>query len=81
MEVVKKEIIKWFDNDIIYPIFDNRCVSPMHVVPKKSEIIIVENQDNELVPTRVHTSWRICIDYRKLNQVIKKDHFLLSFID
>jgi hypothetical protein len=80
MEVAKKEVIKWLD-DIIYPISNSRWVSPMHVVPKKSRITIVENQDNEFVYTRVHTGWRVCIDYKKLNQTIRKDHFPLPFID
>ncbi|RDX64504.1 Retrovirus-related Pol polyprotein from transposon 17.6, partial [Mucuna pruriens] len=26
-------------------------------------------------------SWRVCIDYRKLNQAIRKDHFPLPFLD
>nr|GEV99855.1 hypothetical protein [Tanacetum cinerariifolium] len=25
--------------------------------------------------------WRVCIDYRKLNEATRKDHFLLSFMD
>ncbi|KAK9682623.1 hypothetical protein RND81_10G086100 [Saponaria officinalis] len=43
MEVVKKEIIKWRDADIIFPISDSKWVSPIHVVPKKSGITVVEN--------------------------------------
>jgi hypothetical protein len=81
MEVVKKEIIKWLDNDIIYPISDSRWVSPIHVVPKKSGITVVANHDNELVLTRIQTGWWVCIDYWKLNQATRKDHFPLPFID
>jgi len=33
------------------------------------------------VPTRVQIGWRVCIDYRKLNVVTRKDHFSLPFID
>lgn len=52
-EVVKFEIIKLLDAGIIYPISDNKWVSPIQVVPKKSGVTIVKNEDNELVPTRV----------------------------
>jgi len=33
------------------------------------------------VPTREVNKQRVCIDYRKLNQATRKDHFQLSFID
>ncbi|GKB60543.1 reverse transcriptase domain-containing protein [Tanacetum coccineum] len=42
---------------------------------------IVTNEDNELVPTRLVTGWRVCIDYRKLNEATRKDHFPLPFMD
>ena len=80
-EVVKKEILKLLENGIIYPISDSKWVSPIHVVPKKSGLTVVKNEDNELVPQRVQTGWRVCIDYRKLNSATKKDHFPLPFID
>ena len=66
---------------MIYPILDNKWVSPVQVVPKKSSIKIVKNNENELVPTRVQTRWQVCIDYRKLNSTTRKDHFPLPFID
>ena len=56
-------------------------VSPVQVVPKKSGITVVKNEDDQLVPTRVQTGWRVCIDYYKLNAMIRKDHFPLPFID
>ena len=34
-DVVKKEIIKWLDAGIIYPISDSSWVSPVQCVPKK----------------------------------------------
>ena len=80
-EVVRKEILKWLDHDIIYPISDSQWVSPVHVVPKKSGITVVENDKGELIPTRVPSGWRVCIDYRKLNKATRKDHFPLPFID
>ena len=50
-------------------------------MPKKSRVIVVANENNELVPTRVQTGWRVCIDYRKLNFMTRKDYFPLPFID
>ncbi|CAN6679401.1 unnamed protein product [Malus baccata var. baccata] len=81
MEVVKKEIIKLLDCGVIYPISDSRWVSPVQCVPKKSEVTVVANAENELVPQRIQTGWRVCIDYRKLNTTTRKDHFPLPFID
>ncbi|CAL2229499.1 unnamed protein product [Prunus armeniaca] len=81
MEVVKKEIIKLLDCGVIYSISDSRWVSPVQVVPKKSGVTVVKNEENELVPTRIQTGWRVCIDYRKLNATTRKDHFPLPFID
>ncbi|GJW36843.1 reverse transcriptase domain-containing protein [Tanacetum coccineum] len=80
-EVIKKEVIKLLDAGLIYPIFDSPWVSPVHCVPKKGGMTVVENEDNELIPTRLVTGWRVCIDYRKLNDATRKDHFPLPFTD
>ncbi|XP_034700943.1 protein PELPK1-like [Vitis riparia] len=56
-------------------------VSPTQVVPKKSGITVVQNDKGEDVSTRLTTGWKVCIDYRRLNVVIRKDHFPLPFID
>ena len=56
-------------------------MSPTQVVPKKTGVIVVKNQNGELVPIRIQNGWRVCIDYRMLNAVTRKDHFLLPFID
>ncbi|GJS44686.1 reverse transcriptase domain-containing protein [Tanacetum coccineum] len=48
---------------------------------KEDGITVVTNKNDELVPTRTVTSWRICIDYRKLNEATAKDHFPLPFMD
>ena len=42
---------------------------------------MIINEKNELLSTRTVTGWRICIDYRILNKVTRKDHFPLPFID
>ncbi|GKB33501.1 reverse transcriptase domain-containing protein [Tanacetum coccineum] len=81
LEVVKKEIVKLLDTGIIYPIADSPWVSPIHCVPKKGSITVVTNENDELVPTRTITGWRVCIDYRKLNEATAKDHFPLPFMD
>ncbi|CAN6695197.1 unnamed protein product [Malus baccata var. baccata] len=81
MEVVKKEVIKLLDCGVIYPISDSRWVLPVQCVSKKSGVTVVANAENELVPTRIQTGWRVCIDYRKLNATTRKDHFPLPFID
>ncbi|RVW78439.1 Transposon Ty3-I Gag-Pol polyprotein [Vitis vinifera] len=56
-------------------------VSPTQVVPKKSGITVVQNEKGEEIATLLTSGWRVCIDYRKLNAVTRKDHFLLPFID
>ena len=33
------------------------------------------------MPIGLTTGWRVCIDYRRLNEVTRKDHFPLPFMD
>nr|GEZ87933.1 reverse transcriptase domain-containing protein [Tanacetum cinerariifolium] len=80
-DVIKKEVEKLLDAGLIYPIFDSPWVSPIHCVPKKGGMAVIKNDKNELVPTRLVTGWRVCINYRKLNEATRKDHFPLPFID
>jgi hypothetical protein len=80
-EVVWAEVLMLLDVGIIDPISDSKWMSPTQVVPKKFGVTVVKNEYNELIPTRVTTGWRVCIDYRKLNSVTRKDHFPLPFMD
>ena len=80
-EVVRNEVLKLLDAGIIYPIADSRWVSPVHCVPKKGGVTVVPNENDELIPQRVVVGYRMCIDFRKVSKVTKKDHYPLSFID
>nr|GEU52104.1 reverse transcriptase domain-containing protein [Tanacetum cinerariifolium] len=48
---------------------------------KLFDIKVVENEENELILTRLVTGWHVFIDYRKLNDATRKDHFPLLFMD
>ena len=42
---------------------------------------MIKTKNNILLPSRIVTGWRICIDYQKLNKATRKDPFPLSFMD
>ena len=74
MEVMKAEILKLLDVGVIYPIMDSKWVAPIHVAPKNT---LVKNKNEEQIPTRISSGWRMCVDYRKLNLATHKYHFLM----
>ena len=80
-EEVRKEVLKLLEAGLIYPILDSSWVSPVQVVPKKGGMIVVKNDRDELIPIRTVTGWRMCIDYSKLNEATRKDHYPLPFMD
>nr|GFA78819.1 reverse transcriptase domain-containing protein [Tanacetum cinerariifolium] len=81
LEVIKKEVIKLLVAGLIYPISDSPWVSPVCCVPKKGGMTVVTNENNKLILTRLVTGWKVCIDYRKLNDATRKDHSPLPFMD
>ena len=54
-DVVKKEILKLLDNEIIHPISDSSWINPIQVVSKKSEVTVIQNEANKLIPTKTQT--------------------------
>ena len=79
-EVVFKEIVKWLDAGIIYPISDSEWVSLLHVVPKKGGMTVIKNDKGELMPSYTVTRWRVCVDYRKLNAATRKRSFSFTVL-
>nr|GEU29505.1 reverse transcriptase [Tanacetum cinerariifolium] len=67
------------EEDFTPAVQHQRRVNPK--IHDKGGFTIVENEENELIPTRLVTGWRVCIDYRKLNEATRKDYFPLPFMD
>nr|GEW90451.1 DNA-directed DNA polymerase [Tanacetum cinerariifolium] len=71
-DVIKQEVIKLLDVGLIYPISDSPWVSLVHCVPKKGGFTVVENDDNELIPTRLVMGWH------KTMEVFMDDFFVFG---
>nr|GFA51400.1 retrovirus-related Pol polyprotein from transposon 17.6 [Tanacetum cinerariifolium] len=71
------------EEDYEQKVQSQRRVNPkIHdVIKKEGGVTVVTNDENELVLTRLVTGWRVCIDYRKLNEATRKDHFPLPFME
>ena len=75
-EVIRAEVLMLLQAGIIYPISYRTWVSP-----KKSGVAMVHKEKGEEMPTSLTTGWRVCIDYRRLNEVTRKEHLSLPFMD
>ncbi|GJZ26500.1 reverse transcriptase domain-containing protein [Tanacetum coccineum] len=79
-EVIKKEVLKLLDAEMIYPISDNPWVSSVHCVPKRGGITIVANEDNELIPTRLVTREGIVLGHKISKSGIEIDRAKVDVI-
>nr|GEW69136.1 reverse transcriptase domain-containing protein [Tanacetum cinerariifolium] len=77
-DVIKKEVLKLLDVGLIYPISDSPWVSRLHCAPKNGGFTVVENEENELIPTRLVMGWRVCIDYQKTMEVFMDDFLVFG---
>nr|GEV31176.1 reverse transcriptase domain-containing protein [Tanacetum cinerariifolium] len=66
--VIKKEVEKLLDAGLIYLISDSPWVSFVHCVPKKGGFTIVENEENELIPTQLVTDGVYALTTGKISQ-------------
>ena len=71
-EMVKNEVLKLPDVWTIYHISNSKYVSPTQVVLKKSRITVVKNEKGEPIPTRILSSWRMCIDLSIISLIVNR---------
>ena len=50
-EAEKEEILKWLNVKTIHPISDNQWVSVVHVVPKKTGVMVIVNEESKEIQT------------------------------
>ncbi|GJZ07680.1 reverse transcriptase domain-containing protein [Tanacetum coccineum] len=72
---------KLLNDDPSSPLLSLRNNLILKSLKQKGGITVIENDDSEFIPTRLVTGWRVCIDYQKLNDATRKDHFPLPFMD
>ncbi|XP_070022362.1 uncharacterized protein [Nicotiana sylvestris] len=81
-EVVKKEIIKWLDAGVVYPISDNLWTSLVQCVPKKGGMTVVTDVKNELIPEELslgrECAWTTGSSTKSLGKIISRFHFLIK---
>ncbi|GKA06190.1 hypothetical protein Tco_0685414 [Tanacetum coccineum] len=89
------EVLQYHEREIAWSIMDIKGIDSSfcthkilvedefkpRVVPKKRGMTIVKNEKDEFISKWTVTGWRVYIDYCKLNNATRKDHFPLPFID
>nr|GEU83851.1 hypothetical protein [Tanacetum cinerariifolium] len=81
-DVIKQEVIKLLDAGLIYPISNSPWVSLVHCVPKKGGFTVVENEDNELIMTRLKRCLKdvLCLNWEKSHFMVREGIVLVHKI-
>ena len=80
-DVVRKEVIRLLESGVIYPISDSKWVNHVHSIPKHGGITTIQNDKDEVLPSRTITEYKMCVDFRKLNKITIKEHQPLLFME